>query len=234
MPTLLIVRPENRLAADCAQCRAAGWNALPFPPLHIEPLPEALTALAVAVSQSDALFWVSPTSVETAAPYLSGSLKNKTNVCVGMQTAAELRRHGFTHIFAPEHGSDSEAVLALPVWHTLPPHARITVVRGQGGRALLANTLRQQGFSVQFAEIYRRVAQKLDWQIFQAALPDAVWVTSSELAAELFRQAPPALAQILQSLLYFTQHKRIAENLRTHGANRIHVVAQLSDVFPFQ
>ena len=249
MPTILLIRPENRLAADIAICAAAGWQAIPFSPIRIAPIAETLFRLPQIIAPAQALFWVSPTAVEIAAPHI-GSLKmSKANfgeakmsatnfseaktpiphIAVGSQTAQALRQQGFTHIHAPPHGNDSEAVLTLPIWHTLPKGSRIVIIRGQGGREQLAQTLRQRGFAVQYAECYQRISQPLNWAQFQAAQPQAAWITTAQLAQELFTQCPQAFRQNLKSLLYFTQHTRIAQTLTALGAQHVHSVAHLSD-----
>ena len=194
MPTILLIRPENRLAPDIAACAAAGWQAIPFSPIRIAPIPDTLFRLP-----------------QTIAP------------------AQALRQQGFANIHTPQHGNDSEAALALPIWHTLPQGGTIVIIRGQGGREHLAQTLRQRGFAVQYAECYQRIPQPLNWQTFQAAQAQAAWVTSSQLAQELFTQCPQAFRQNLKSLLYFTQHTRIAQTLTALGASHVHTVARLSD-----
>ena len=45
MPTILLIRPENRLAPDIATCTAAGWQAIPFSPIRIAPIAETLFRL---------------------------------------------------------------------------------------------------------------------------------------------------------------------------------------------
>ena len=253
MPTILLIRPENRLAADIATCAAAGWQAIPFSPIRIAPLAETLFRLPQIIAPAQALFWVSPTAVEIAAPHI-GSLKmSKANfgeakmsatnfgeaylsiahIAVGSQTAQALRQQGFINIHAPAHGNDSEAALALPIWHTLPQGSRIVIIRGQGGREHLAQALRQRGFAVQYAECYQRISQPLNWHTFQAAQAQAAWVTTAQLAQELFTQCPQAFRQNLKSLLYFTQHPRIAHTLTALGASHVHTVAQLSDALHY-
>lgn len=229
MPTILLIRPENRLPADIAACAAAGWQAIPFSPIRIAPIADTLFRLPQIIAPAQALFWVSPTAVEIAAPHI-GSLKTKIpHIAVGSQTAQALRQQGFANIHTPQHGNDSEAALALPIWHTLPQGGTIVIIRGQGGREHLAQTLRQRGFAVQYAECYQRIPQPLNWQTFQAAQAQAAWVTSSQLAQELFTQCPQAFRQNLKSLLYFTQHTRIAQTLTALGASHVHTVARLSD-----
>jgi len=62
---------------------------------------------------------------------------------------------------------------------------------------------------------------------FQAAQAQAAWVTSSQLAQELFTQCPQAFTQNLKSLLYFTHHQRVAEALRAAGATRVELIPAL-------
>ena len=232
MPTILRIRPENRLAADIATCTAAGWQAIPFSPIRIAPSRDTLFRLPQILAPAHALFWVSPSAVEIAAPHLR-SLKTHQppiiHIAVGKQTAQALHQQDIAPVHAPTNGNDSEAALALPVWHTLPQGGTIVIIRGQGGREQLAQALRQRGFVVQYAECYQRIPQPLNWQTFQAAQAQAAWVTSSQLAQELFTQCPQAFTQNLKSLLYFTQHTRIAQALTALGASHVYTVARLSD-----
>ena len=198
MPTILLIRPENRLAPDIAICAAAGWQAIPFSPIRIAPLAETLFRLPQIITPAQAL-----------------------------------RQQGFINIHAPAHGNDSEAALALPIWHTLPQGSTIAIIRGQGGREHLAQTLRQRGFAVQYAECYQRISQPLNWHTFQAAQPQAAWITTAQLAQELFTQCPQAFRQNLKSLLYFTQHTRIAQTLTALGATHVHTIAHLSDALHY-
>ncbi|ULJ68415.1 uroporphyrinogen-III synthase [Wielerella bovis] len=233
MPTLLLVRPENRQAADIALCTQYGWHALPFAPICIVPQTDECFRLPEKIAAAPAIFWVSPTAVEIAAthcsPKILGSLK--THIAVGKATAAALHAIGISEIHYSAIGNDSEAALALPIWQTLPHGATILLIRGQNGREMLPEKLRAQDFKVDYAEIYRREPKTLDWTSFQAAIPDAAWVTSSEMARELFVQVPPQISQKLKSLIYFTHHTRIADTLYALGAQKIYVIRQLSDMF---
>lgn len=229
MPALLIVRPENRLSTDLAACRAAGWQAWPLPLIRIEPNAAALARLPAQLAQADAVFWVSPTAVETAAAAVS-AFGEATHVAVGSGTAAALRQAGCGRVAAPPQSNDSEAVLALPLWRQLPPTANILLVRGENGREHLRQALAAQGFQVACANIYRRLPASPPWPFTPDKLPDAVWITSAELADLLFSRAPPNLAQALKTLLYFTHHPRIAAALRRHGAQAIRLLSSPADL----
>ncbi len=229
-PTVLITRPEARVAEDSAIWQAAGWRAVSFCPMAIEPVPSALAALSAQYAQAQAVFWVSPTAVQTAIPLLCGRLTvtDVPNIAVGRATAAALEQAGCRRIMVPDDGQDSEAVLRLPVWQQLPRAAYVLIVRGEGGRTLLSDSLQQQGFQVALAEIYRRKKQAVDWAVLQDESVRAVWVASAETARLMFEQVPQELVQKLKSLLYFTHHSKISAALQQLGVEKIEVIDRLS------
>lgn len=226
--TLLIVRPANRQAEDLAMCRAAGWQGIAFSPLNIVPLPEQANALKQTLTESNALFWVSPTAVEIAQK-LSGSLKmlQTPHIAVGKATYYALKKAGANNIYINENGNDSEAALTLNIWQTLPGRAKIGIIAGENGRSFLQQQLTERGFNVHVCAIYQRQETPLNWQTFQAAKPRAAWVTSSQQAQLLFAQTPTALTQQVQTLLYFTHHERIRSTLLSCGAQNVFLVKDL-------
>jgi len=134
MPVMLIVRPSARAGDDVRTCSQAGWRARVLSPVEIEPDEAALRGLKEQFSRAaDAVFWVSPTAVETAAPYVDFSDDLKVQVAVGQASGRALVRCGAKNVSVPQEGNDSEAVLRLPVWDTLPQGARGLIVGGRGG-----------------------------------------------------------------------------------------------------
>lgn len=226
MPTLLLVRPENRQAEDRRIAERAGWDVLPFAPVRLAADPTLPEQLAACLPDAAAVFWVSPTAVEMAVPHLR-TYTHIVHIAVGQATAHALERAGCFPVHAPERQNDSEAVLTLPVWQQLPPHAGIVIIRGQGGREYLAEQLRLRGFRVHAAAAYQSLALPLDWPAFMRQNVQAAWVTSSEMAHSLFTQAPSACTQKLKSLLYLTHHERIARTLQQYGAAKVSVYPNL-------
>lgn len=222
---VLLLRPPQRLADDLAACAAAGCLGVPFSPMTIEAQNDALAQLPAQIAAADAVFWVSPSAVATAAWNFADTLPH---IAVGAATARALRQAGAAQVFSPDTGNDSEAVMRLPIWDQLPSRATVLIVRGKGGRDALAHDLRGRGLNVVFAEIYRRCPQNVDWTLFQTLSPQYVWVTSAQVAQMLFAQTPAPLMQKLKSLLYLTHHPRIAAALQAQGVARTQVVADLS------
>ena len=77
---------------------------------------------------------------------------------MGAATAQVLQAQGLKVDFSAQ-GDDSEALLALPHLREAMNRAatpRVLIVRGVGGRELLAGRLAEQGASVDYLELYRR------------------------------------------------------------------------------
>ena len=228
MPTLLIIRPSNRPQQDIQTCHAAGWQAQVLSPIEIEADRSALNKLPEQFKQADVVFWVSPTAIETAAPHLNFSDGPRAHITVGQTSQHTLAQFSPYPVFSPEDGNDSEAVLRMPIWKNLPPNARVLIIRGHGGRDYLADKLSALGFQIDFAEIYFRRPNAIDWQHFKTEDIAAAYVTSGELAREFFHQIPPQFSRFFESLLYFTHHPRIADALRIVGAKHVETVTSLS------
>lgn len=228
MKTLLIVRPENRIAQDVALCQQNGVRPLPFPLLKLVVQHDEIARLPQHFQAACAVFWVSPSAVEIAAPHCDLHHNHLPHIAVGKATAHALQQFGATNIHVAEKGNDSTAALTLPIWHRLPENGTVLIVRGENGRDELAHGLQQIGLQTQFTNIYRRTPQNPDWHSFQAAQPQAAWITSSELVDLLFfTQANVSLTQNLKSLIYFTHHQRIVERLRQYHATQVYQVENL-------
>ena len=221
-PIMLIVRPSARAAEDVETCLNAGWRAEVLSPVEIEADAAGLELLSEQYARADAVFWVSPTAIETAVPYLNLSDGIKIHIAVGQGSRRALERCLGRTVIAPDDGNDSEAVLRLPVWDSLPEGARV-----HGGRDFLMNALQEKGFRTEVAEVYFRRHKPLNFQNFQAENITAAYITSAELARSLFAQLPPQFSRFFKSLLYFTHHPRIAEALKREGAEAVETVPSL-------
>ena len=211
---ILVTRPREQAAGLARAIENAGGRAEVFPAIEIEdvPPPPALAKL----SQFDLVIFISPTAVARAvvhAPALPARV-----AAVGAGTRRELERHGVRHVITPSAGADSEALLA-----ELDDVGgkRVLIVRGEGGRALLGDTLRSRGATVEYAECYRRKRPQARWQ----GRADAITVSSAEGLANLFEMLDAAL---VRSAPLFVPHERIADAARSRSVRKV-VVAGPSD-----
>lgn len=227
--TVLVTRPVHQATALVQRVEAAGGEAFMFPALAIEPVaPEHLTDALAWLAGTDIAIFISPNAAQfgMAAIQARGGLSDALQVfAVGPGTARALAAQGVDGVITPD-GQDSEALLALPQLQAVAGR-RVLIVRGVGGRPLVADTLRARGANVQFLECYRRTCPHADaaplvarWQ---AGGIDAVTVASAETLHNLAVMLGEPGAPLLAVTPLFAPHEKIAEAARRFGI--AHVVA---------
>lgn len=157
-----MTRPREQAAGLCALIETAGGRAICFPAVSIVPPPDPAAAAGLLSGPADLLVFVSRNAVERSLPlFPGGRLPGGPRLAaVGKATAGALAAAGRAPDLVPAGRYDSESLLALPELQNLRGR-RVVIVRGQGGRALLGDTMAERGADLSYAEVYRR------------ALPDA-------------------------------------------------------------
>lgn len=160
---LLITRPADECPSLAAQLAERGVYSSSLPLLDIEPLPETpkQRSTFLDLDRYCAVIVVSKPAarlgLELLDRYWPQPPANQHWFCVGPATGEILEDYGLT-VSWPADGDDSEALLALPALAAAlrVPQPRVLILRGEGGRELLAEHLRSQGVSVDYLELYRR------------------------------------------------------------------------------
>lgn len=227
--TVLVTRPARQAAALAQAIQAVGGDAFVFPALAIEAVPiEELAAPLAFLAEADCVIFISPSAAQfgMAAVHAGGRLPPAAEVlAVGPGTARALQAEGVIDVITPA-GQDSEALLALPQLREVAGR-RIVIVRGVGGRALLADSLAERGAQVHFMECYRRVLPQADasplLQRWRAGGIDAVTVTSAEALDNLAVLLGEAGRPLLLHTPLFAPHEKIAHAARRFGV--AHVIA---------
>lgn len=211
---VLVTRPRAQAARLVTLIESAGGRALPFPTIEIVPPADDGTLRNALAHLGDAAFaiFVSTNAVVVATGALTRAGKRwpaaVPAAAVGEATAQALREAGVTDVRIPEHRFDSEGLLALPLFHAVTGQT-VILFRGEGGRTLLADTLRARGATVIEAICYRRIVPTTDTAPLRAWLHagsvDVVTATSIESLHNLHAMvAPPARAQLLALPLVVT------------------------------
>ncbi|MDR2189623.1 MAG: uroporphyrinogen-III synthase [Azonexus sp.] len=229
--TIVVTRPAAQAASLAEAIAAAGGQPLLFPLLDIAPAadPASLAAAAKKLAAYDWAVFVSPNAVAHALPTLlahgpwPSGLRPAT---VGPGTARALAAQGVTNCLAPSERFDSEALLALPeLAAERVAGRRVAIFRGDGGRELLAEALRERGASVDFIPCYRRLPPAGGAQTLLAAWRggrlDALTVSSSEALRYLLDMLDAEGRAWLQKTPLFVPHARIAETARELGLDKI-------------
>lgn len=218
--TILVTRPQEQAAHLMHLLGAEGANPIWFAPIEICPDSQLLLQLPAQFLAAEIVFFVSPSAIEIAAPYLDFSQFLGSLVCVGKPSADKLQALSQHKVYYPSAGNDSEAVLDLGLWQGVVGK-NVLIIKGEGGRTKLAQQLQKLGAKVNKISIYRRQEKQLDWDgwlnLAYKQHISAVCVTSSAIAQSLFMQAPKEAQQILKSLLYLTPHTRITQSLQQLG-----------------
>ena len=149
---VLQTRPEHQSAELDAEIRAAGGRVLSFPVMDIVPRAAADVAAQCGEAAPDIVVFVSPNAVRFG---LDSAPPGAVLAAIGSATAEALARAGREPAIVPAAGYDSEALLAEAALADVDGR-RVRIVRGDGGRELLGETLAARGATVEFVEVYAR------------------------------------------------------------------------------
>lgn len=233
---VLVTRPAHQAEALCRLIAAAGGEPVRLPTIEIAPPadPGALAHTLGRLERFDLAIFISQNAVRGALAQLRGPLPAAlTLAAVGEGTQRALAAAGYGSVLAPAERYDSEGLLALPAMQEVRGR-RILILRGDGGRELLAATLRERGAEVTYAECYRRQLPAAPDPATLARLVagtiDVAVVTSSEgLANLLTLGGAAARARLLATPLVVvgTRQAQAARTLGFHAA--IEVAARADD-----
>jgi len=213
--TVLVTRPREQAGRLARLIEDAGGRAHLFPAIEIADVP-APTALG-RLHEFDLAIFVSPTAVAKTMPRVSSWPASLRVATVGSGTRREAEKHGIRGVIAPGAGADSEALLALPELQQMAGR-RVVILRGDGGRALLGDTLAARGARVEYATCYRRLPPKAPSRPWQRGELAAITVSSGQGLENLFAVLDP---ELVRSTPLFVPHPRIAEQARSLAARTV-------------
>ena len=223
---IAITRPADQAKKLAALITEAGGTPILFPLIEITPLADysQFQAVISAIKDYDWAIFISSNAVQNGMPRLikNGIPPNLKFAAIGPVTASELQSFGVKEVLIPsshaEHGEenkvrfDSESLLALPEMTNISGK-KILIVRGVGGRDVLAETLKTRGAQVAFAECYQRINPQTDCNLLAQLWADkklhGIVVTSSEAMRHLLDLAGDT--EWLKNATLFVNHARIAE-----------------------
>lgn len=227
---IVITRPREQALELTQRIQQQGGNVLLFPLLDIAPASNqaSLHAFAQQLVSYDLLIFISPNAVKYGLAAL-GSISSSVQVAtVGQSSAQALRDAGVSQVIAPTERFDSESLLALPEFsHVAGKH--IAILRGDGGRELLGDTLKQRGAQVDYVTCYERSKPDLDVPTLLASQPHALTVTSSEALAHLWESLDATDKLALAPVPLFVPHQRIASLAHTQGWQNVLTTASGDD-----
>lgn len=221
---IVITRPLGQANRLSSLIQEAGGNVHLFPLLEIVPLTDyqKFDEKITQLNQVDWAIFISSNAVQNSLPRVIaklGTVPGKLKfAAIGPKTAADLAEFGIQNTLTPQDRFDSEALLALPEMQQVK-NQKVLIFRGIGGREVLAETLKQRGAIVEFAESYQRINPQKDLNTLEELTKqhklDAIVVTSSEAMRYLLDMGKDATW--LKNIKLCVNHARIAEEAYALG-----------------
>ena len=193
MTTVVLTRPQADSERLSQHLQREGFKTRVMPIMTIEPIPAAEQALAPSLSNDALCIFISANAVRFGLPKLGPELArcpDLTVIAVGNKTRDTLTAEGI-QAQVPAR-PDSEGLLAMPAL-CAPDSRDVVIVKGEGGRELLASELTGRGARVTEWACYRRCWPEVDVSgladisallIFQASSGEMVSRLAELLAGE--------------------------------------------------
>jgi len=197
--SILVTRPSPAGEELVSRLRTLGQVAWSFPLIEFSPGRELplLAGHLAALQADDMLIALSQHAVEFAHARLQQDGQRWPDApryfAIGRTTALALHTESGKEIRYPLDRETSEVLLQLPELQTVVGK-RILILRGNGGRELLGDTLRERGAELTFCECYQRCNKHYDGaeeaMRWQARGVTTLVVTSGEMLQQLWSLIP--------------------------------------------
>lgn len=217
--TIVITRSTHQSKELADLISASNGRSILFPvfqiadPTDTRPLLKQIERLP----EFDIAIFISANAVRAAMKFIEVGgrpLPATTRLAVvGNATATSLASFGRPADIFPQNKYNSEALLAVEEMINVSGK-KIIIFRGDGGRELLANTLRERGAMVEYAECYQRTTPDNDLTPLLASLKkskiNAIVVMSNKGLQNLWNMAGPEGQSDLQKCLLIVISERTA------------------------
>ena len=231
-PACLVTRPQHQSRALVELLEQAGWQALLFPTIEIQPSPASalLEQLPRRIHDYDIALFVSRNAVDFTFKYLQpGDIPASLQLgVIGKGSWQSLQQHGVESSIIPADSFNSEGLLASAALQQVAGK-RIIILRGQQGRNLLGDTLSARGATVDYQEVYRRClpdypAHHLE-QLTRKNFPQLAIFTSAEGVQNTMQIVSATMAQRLRQIPWLLISERMRETARDLGHNATIIIA---------
>jgi len=235
--SVLVTRPAHQSENLCQLIESLGGEAVRFPALEIvAPLnQEHIEQIISQLHRFDMAIFISPNAVQWGMQFIdaNGGMPNHVKIAaVGLGSASRLTDRGVKVDIFPSEVFNSEALLALPDLQSVAGK-HIVIFRGEGGRELLADILRERGANVEYVECYRRVQPQADFNNLNTWLNSnkrlIATVTSSEALQNLLAMLQDVQRQRLLKLPLIVVSERNLQLAKQLGFSQVIMADQASD-----
>jgi uroporphyrinogen-III synthase len=226
--SILVTRPQAQAQLLSDLIVDQGGIAIRFPVITIKQLDTHLWAKS-NLADAAMIIFVSRNAVNYFMAGLKSDIASTLKfVAIGKGTAEAMREKGLRVDLQPEKTVGSEGLLAMPEFEGVSGK-KIVIVRGKGGRELLADTLIARGATISYIEVYERcIASPSQEQCDAALLADTIVCTSVAGVTNLKQLLKNNIETVLIKPLIVLS-ERIKQHALSLGFKQVDVSADASD-----
>ena len=234
---ILVTRPIDQARVLCDMIVAKGGYPVKMPTIEITPIAHDAKNLRIFtnLAKYNWIIFVSINAVNYSLSMCRGKLRIPTQVkvaAIGKSTANVLENNKFRVDLLPKEQFNSEALLASADLQDVAGQY-ILIVRGKGGRSLLAGELRERGAHVEYAEVYCRVRPPVNVgpiiTLWQQQGMHAVIVTSAEILQNLIAILGINGWDLLKNTPLIVPSQRIAQKAKNIGFEKVILAASTTN-----
>lgn len=231
---VILTRPRHQCDALMAMLHGLGAEARCLPVIEIESPQNTEAALdgLERFGRYDVAIFTSANAVRGALalkPDLPDTAPKPDIAAVGPATARALEKAGMAVTIIPEEHYSSEGLLSHPRFEASQVRGnRVLIVKGEGGRGLLAEALGGAGARVAWVDVYRRSRPEVK---ISELLPeplsafDLMVITSGTAIEHLFDIASEAERRQILTMPMLVSSERIAAIARDCGVRQSPLVS---------
>ena len=223
---VMVTRPVEQAQALITEIEQYGGQVVFAPMIAIEPLVnDAATRAIKQLAEYDAVIFISKNAADHGLKQIAAakqSLAKQAVFAVGVGTASRLRELGLADVHTPKSEFSSEGLLKMPGLSAHEIHdKRVLIMRGAGGRELLAQALQQRGARVDYCEVYARVVPDTRLtEVLRASkitAPDIAIITSPEALTNLAEKIDQEGLNVMYDVPLMVAGERTAQEVERRG-----------------
>ena len=240
---VLITRPQHQHASLCSAIEDHGGEAKHFPLFAIEAVSEPILVQQIKTKVENLdnyklVIFISTNAVKFGALWINDYWQRfplgVRVLAIGPSTARKVSIELNCTVVNSDAGASSEDILLLDELGDISG-GKVAIVRGIGGRELLAESLRQRGAEVDYIEVYRRMpTQKSGEELVNVLTQENInilVVTSGESLARLDWLIKDAaqLAHTIRSIPIIVPSNRVAKDAAQLGYTKVKLAVGADD-----
>lgn len=231
-PVILVLRPEHQASSTLSALQQKNWRTVHFPTITISDSPELdKQYISTKLDHANWVFFISRNAVNYFLKHFSTELLTSCKVAaVGNATARALEQANIKVTLKPSASFTSEALLESPMLNNLR-NQQVVIIRGNGGREHLAESLKARGAEVEYAELYQREIANQDCKRLLKHWPEIniILATSNELLDNLLLLCRDTFGETLCKKTLLVISDRMAAHANKIGFQSIWQAPTASD-----